>query len=137
LALDGDAFEGIHDEVRRILRGQQLKAATTQGRGGANVQADAAELSLRIQQALAEREESFWVERQRLSATPQRRARAAGSSSGQLFLVNGTTSRCHKSSRSLSVHTAGPGQAIDPGGFQRGRFFRLSGLDQAQAQLCS
>eukprot|EP00928_Gymnodinium_smaydae_P049417 TRINITY_DN3315_c0_g6_i1.p1 TRINITY_DN3315_c0_g6~~TRINITY_DN3315_c0_g6_i1.p1 ORF type:complete len:835 (+),score=229.59 TRINITY_DN3315_c0_g6_i1:119-2623(+) len=55
--------ESLSMEVARLLRGKSSRA---QG-GGAHVLADAGALALRLQEALAQREESFWVERQRLS----------------------------------------------------------------------
>lgn len=52
----------LYAEVGRLVHGQLLR-----GSSGDSVQADASALALRLQQTLAEREEAFWVERQRLS----------------------------------------------------------------------
>ncbi|CAJ1342007.1 unnamed protein product, partial [Effrenium voratum] len=60
--LDGEEDQAIRDEIGRLVRGQLL--LTSQA---GSVKADAAALALRLQQLLAEREEAFWVERQRLS----------------------------------------------------------------------
>jgi len=60
-----DRIEGgevLQDEISRLLHGEKL--LTTQN---STVRADASALVLRLQQLLAEREEAFWVERQRLS----------------------------------------------------------------------
>jgi len=84
VVLAGDE-DGLHEEVARLVRGQQLLQASSQGRTGANVQLDAAQLALRLQQALAEREESFWVERQRLSDRVMTLERARGGRTGALL----------------------------------------------------
>jgi len=60
--LDGEEDQAIRDEIGRLVRGQLL--LTSQA---GSVKGDAAALALRLQQLLAEREEAFWVERQRLS----------------------------------------------------------------------
>lgn len=60
--LDGEEDQSIRDEIGRLVRGQLL--LTSQA---GSVKGDAAALALRLQQLLAEREEAFWVERQRLS----------------------------------------------------------------------
>lgn len=60
---DDEIGEALRAEIGRLVCGQPL--LTSQGSGG--VRADAAALALRLQQLLAEREEAFWVERQRLS----------------------------------------------------------------------
>ncbi|CAK8989441.1 unnamed protein product [Durusdinium trenchii] len=60
--LDGEEDQLIRDEIGRLVRGRLL--LTTQA---GSVKGDAAALALRLQQLLAEREEAFWVERQRLS----------------------------------------------------------------------
>eukprot|EP00439_Symbiodinium_sp_Y106_P012981 s3795_g1.t3 len=60
--LDGEEDQAMRDEIGRLVRGQLL--ITSQS---GSVKGDAAALALRLQQLLAEREEAFWVERQRLS----------------------------------------------------------------------
>eukprot|EP00930_Biecheleria_cincta_P006243 TRINITY_DN107227_c0_g1_i1.p1 TRINITY_DN107227_c0_g1~~TRINITY_DN107227_c0_g1_i1.p1 ORF type:complete len:498 (-),score=156.18 TRINITY_DN107227_c0_g1_i1:54-1547(-) len=60
--LESEQDQAIRDEINRLVRGQPL--LTVQA---GSIQADAAALALRLQQMLAEREEAFWVERQRLS----------------------------------------------------------------------
>eukprot|EP00929_Paragymnodinium_shiwhaense_P081938 TRINITY_DN4298_c0_g1_i10.p1 TRINITY_DN4298_c0_g1~~TRINITY_DN4298_c0_g1_i10.p1 ORF type:complete len:371 (+),score=118.81 TRINITY_DN4298_c0_g1_i10:1522-2634(+) len=77
-------------EVSRLVRGQLLKG---NGRGGPHVQADAAGLALRIQQVLAAREESFWVERQRLSERVTTLERARGGRTGNLLRQYDTAAR--------------------------------------------
>lgn len=57
-----EAGEALQDEISRLIHGEKL--LTTQN---STVRADASALVLRLQQLLAEREEAFWVDRQRLS----------------------------------------------------------------------
>jgi len=57
-----EAGEALQDEISRLIHGEKL--VTTRN---STVRADASALVLRLQQLLAEREEAFWVERQRLS----------------------------------------------------------------------
>jgi len=82
---------GIQDEVRRLVRGQLLQTIQS-----GSVQADASMLSLRLQQTLAEREEAFWVERQRLSDRVAILERSRGGRTGALLrsygaAVNGSS----------------------------------------------
>ncbi|CAE7469362.1 unnamed protein product [Symbiodinium natans] len=60
--LDGEEDQAMRDEIGRLVRGQLLLTSQS-----GSVKGDAAALALRLQQLLAEREEAFWVERQRLS----------------------------------------------------------------------
>jgi len=72
-------LRNLYDEVSRLLRGQPLQSAH------GSLQADSAALSLRVQQVLAEREEAFWLERQRLSDRCLTLERARGGRTGNLL----------------------------------------------------
>lgn len=75
----GDADEGIHGDIVRLVRGKPLMVS--QG----SVQQDASALALKLQQIIAEREEAFWVERQRLSDRVIDLERSRGGRTGALL----------------------------------------------------
>lgn len=75
----GTAEDELLAEVSRLVRGQPL--LTCHG----DVRADAAALALKLQQALAEREEAFWIERQRLSDRVTALERTRGGRTGALL----------------------------------------------------
>eukprot|EP00927_Polykrikos_kofoidii_P050524 TRINITY_DN44421_c0_g1_i1.p1 TRINITY_DN44421_c0_g1~~TRINITY_DN44421_c0_g1_i1.p1 ORF type:complete len:840 (-),score=199.78 TRINITY_DN44421_c0_g1_i1:123-2642(-) len=83
----GDENEALLAEVLGFINGKPTVSDTAEASGpaGARVKADAAVLALRVQQVLAEREESFWVERQRLSDRVIALERARGGRTGSLL----------------------------------------------------
>lgn len=81
----GDAAaDQLFFEVSRLVHGQPLQS-TPGGGGPGGASADAAALALRLQQTLAEREEAFWLERQRLSDRVTSLERARGGRTGSLL----------------------------------------------------
>jgi len=88
-AADDEEVRLLQEEVCRLVRGRQMRKQP----GGGNVHTDASALALTLQQALAEREESFWVERQRLSDRITALERARGGRTGALLRHYDTAAR--------------------------------------------
>ncbi|CAE8717677.1 unnamed protein product [Polarella glacialis] len=117
--LDSEEDIAFRDEIGRLVRGQLL--LTTQA---GSVKADAGALALAVQQLLAEREEAFWVERQRLSDHVISLERAKGGRTSALLREYDATARgggsssSSASSQGLAAAPAAAASAVR-GGLQR------------------
>jgi len=110
-AADDEEVRLLQEEVCRLVRGRQMRKQP----GGGSVRTDASALALTLQQALAEREESFWVERQRLSDRITALERARGGRTGALLRHYDTAARGEATGGSAAggaVGAAGPAASL-------------------------
>lgn len=96
------AAQELYKEVGRLILGQLPRAASK----GSSIQADASALALRLQQTLAEREEAFWVERQRLSDRVTALERTRGGRTGALLRSYGAAAEGKKVENGVPVAPA-------------------------------
>lgn len=80
---------GLSAEVGKLMRGQGLTNSSLTG----SVQADASAVALQIQQVLAEREEAFWVERQKLTDRVAALEKTRGGRTGALLRSYGSAAQ--------------------------------------------
>jgi len=91
VGVDDDEVRQLQEEVCRLVRGRSLRRSLPGA--GVSVRGDAGALALQLQQLLAEREEAFWVERQRLSDRVMALERARGGRTGALLRHYDTVAR--------------------------------------------
>lgn len=114
--LDDAELRRIYDSVCQLVRG---RVAVEACRG--DVRGDAATLALKLQTTLAEREEAFWVERQKLSDRVISLERVRGGRTGKLLEQYEQTARGSKPGAGGGSAVPKPQEAVEAlkGGFRR------------------
>jgi len=108
--VDDEETRLLNEAVCRLIRGRSV--ALPGGSPTANVRTDASSLALRLQTLIAEREESFWVEQQRLSDRVAALDRARGGRTGALLREYGAAARGAPAGEKSSSAGTGAASAV-------------------------